>query len=287
MSKVSIGILTYNRREAVLRAIRSAYEQDIDDVEVVVVDSNSSDGTIDAIRAAYPDVKLIRLPRNLGCPGGRNHVFANCEGDYIVSLDDDGFLAEGALPKLIDVFDSDEKIGIVALRQCYVDEPDDGRIVGAGALDVGTFHGGVSAQRRSMLEQIGYYPEDFFLYAEESYLALKALDAGWRIVAEPSIVMWHPRLGPSGGSGTKWDYYRFRNRMLVVTRLFPGWLMLKYLILRMGSYALASLRRGSPIQFIRALSHVVWTLPGTLWRRTPCKAAAVRAHLRMSRLGAS
>ena len=130
MVMISAGILTYNRKEAVLRAIESVYEQGLDGVEVVVVDSASTEGSAEAIRKRYPKVKVIRLPRNLRCHGGRNHVFANCTGDYIVNIDDDGFLGEGALKLVVEAFDSDPTIGIIAMQQRFIDESESGHTTG-------------------------------------------------------------------------------------------------------------------------------------------------------------
>lgn len=280
MPKVSVGILTFNRRAAVLKAIQSVYDQGLADVEIVVVDSASTDGTRDAVRTRFPHVKLIRLPRNLGCVGGRNHVYANCNGNFIVNVDDDGFLGEAALQRIIDVFESDPLIGIISMRRMFTDELGSEQTAGDGKQEVGSFSGGLSAFRRVMLDEIGYYPEDFFYFSEEAHLAIRALDAGYKIVHAPDVIMWHPRLGPS--SETRWDYYRLRNPLLVVLQLFPGWLLVKYLVLRTGSYFLVSLKRGTPHQYLRAVGHLFWHLPATLRERRPCSATAVRKYLRLT-----
>ena len=91
--------------------------------------------------------------------------------------------------------------------------------------------------------------------------------------------MWHPRVGASTGPCS--DYYRFRNPLLVVVRLFPGRLMLKYLALRIGSHLIASCKRRTPHKYLRAVAHVLWHLPGTLIRRKPCSAEAVRKYFRL------
>ncbi len=282
MPKVSVGIVTYNREQALVKAIQSVLEQG-EDAEIVVVDNNSSDGTRTTVTTRFPGVKYVRLPRNFGCVGGRNYVYANCSGDFIVNLDDDGYLGTGALQRVIALFESDPTIGIIAMRRVDTDGPGSGPLTAAdhATKDVGSFSGGVSAFRRTMLEQIGYYPDDFFYFAEEAYLSLRAMDAGYRIVSAPDIIMWHPRFGPS--SGTQWDYYRLRNPLLVVLRLFPGWLMVKYLVLRAGSQLVFALRRGTPFKYLRAITHVLRHLPTTLLDRRPCSAAAVEKYLRLSR----
>jgi len=278
MSKLSVGILTYNRKDAVLKAIQSVYKQRVPDVEVVVVDSNSVDGTNDAIREQFPKVKYIRLPRNLGCPEGRNHVYANCTGEYIINLDDDGYLGEGAIEKVIETFDSDPSIGIIAMKQCFTDEPQSCLVFGEHGKEAVLFYGGVSAFRREMLDKIGYYPEDLFLYHEEAFLALRAMDAGYRIISAPDIIMWHHRMGGSEIKVGRWDYYYFRNAMLVVTRLYPGWLMVKYLILRMGSNAIYAIKRRTFHKYLCAVAYVLFHLPATLITRRPCCKETVERY---------
>ena len=280
--KVSVGVVTYNRKEAVLKAIQSVYDQDSEDFEVVVVDSASTDGTSDVILEHFPDVKLLCLPRNLGCPGGRNYVFANCRGDYIINLDDDGYLGDGVIRKVIEVFDASPDIGIIAMKRCFPDEPENGYVIGSANKDVGGFHGGVSAFRREILKKTGYYPEDFFLYHEEAFLSLRTMDAGYRIVSRPDIVMWHPKIGSViRGDEVRREYYRFRNTLLVVTRLFPGWLMIKYLILRLGSIAIISMKRKSFQKYLLAVAYVLLTLPATLVTRKPCRPETVKQYFQI------
>jgi GT2 family glycosyltransferase len=287
MPRVTVGILTRNRRESLDKAMQSVYAQGYADLEVLVVDSDSDDGTSDLVREKFLTAKLIRLPRNLGCPGGRNHIYANALGDYIVNLDDDGWLGEHALSRIQETFDSDPSIGIVSMRQCYPEEETSPYMKDncGQAIEVGLFYGGVSAFRRSMLKETGVYPEDFFFSKEEEFLSLRAIDAGYKIVFRPDIIMWHPRIGVSGSDGVSWDYYRFRNPLLVVTRLFPGWLLVKYFLLRLGSYFLLSQQRGSFLKYVSAVGRVLWDLPYTLLTRNPCKESSVRKHLRLRDVG--
>lgn len=74
-------------------------------MEFVVVDSNSHDGKAEAVREQFQKAKLIRLPRNLGRPGGRNHVYTNATCEYIVNLDGDGWLGENALERIVETFE--------------------------------------------------------------------------------------------------------------------------------------------------------------------------------------
>ena len=285
MPNITVGILTRDRKEMALRAIASCYTQGIKDLEVVVVVVNSQDGTYEAVREKFPQVKLIRIPRNLGCPGGRNHVYANSSGDYIVNLDDDGYLGKGALKRVVEVFKSDPGIGIIALRQCYPGEPIPDRNDKKSLIEVGHFLGGVSAFRRRMLDEIGYYPEDFFFFKEEEFLDLKAIDAGYKIIFDPTILMWHPRTQETVSIDTRRDYYRYRNPLLVVIRLFPGRYLWQYLIARIISYGLVSLRRKSVRQYFQAVAAALMTLPTALSKRHPCRPETVRKYLSLREEG--
>jgi len=282
MPKISVGILTLNRCRAVEKAIQSVCDQGVADVEIVVVDSASEDGTGDLIREKFPFVKYIRLPRNFGCPGGRNFIYANCTGEYIVNLDDDGWLGEHALERIEAAFDENPDAGILALRQVYSDEPELECLGGERLAheEVGLFRGGLSVFRRNMLEEIGFYPEEFFLYAEESHLSIRAMSAGYRILSTPEVVVWHPRLGGSGQHGSKWNYYRTRNEMLVVADLYPGMMLVKHLFLRAIAHARWAVVHRTIGPYLRAVSYVMLRLPSRLRNRTPGTRSSVESFLR-------
>lgn len=280
-SRLTVGMVTYNRSEALCKAIESVVTQEVEDVEIVVVDNNSSDGTGDILKEKYPFVKYIRLPYNTGCPLGRNHVYANSSGDYIVNLDDDGFLEQGTLKKIREVFDNDESIGVVAMKLQYTDESSLSRASGELGEDAVHFFGGASVFRAKMLEEVGYYPDDFFQYQEEADLALRVLESGWRIVSRPDIVMWHPRFGGGGGTkGTAWDYYKFRNALYIVTRHFPGMLFFKYFFGRLVSYFIISIRRGTFISYLKAVLSVLADIPKAL-RNKRLSTETVKKYFRV------
>lgn len=274
---ITVGIVTRNRQGLLREAIQSVYKQNFPGLEIVVVDNASEDSTSEILRREYPAVRLIRLKENLGCPGGRNVLYQEARGEIIVNLDDDGLLGEGALPRLAGIFAADPSIGVVAMRLLDPSRPITAE-TGDKYWDTGLFWGGLAAFRRSMLEETGGYPEDFFFFKEEEFLALKILDAGWRIVYHPGIVIYHPCLNSRNLNETGRDYYLFRNPLFVVIELFPGIYMWKYLFLRVASYALVSLRRKSFVAYCRALGSLPGKLLHTLPRRHPVSLATLRKY---------
>ena len=280
MLKLSVAILTYNRRAQALKALESVIEQGLSDMEIVVVDSASSDGTADAIATQYPSVKLIRLPRNLGSPGGRNHLFANCSGKYIFVLDDDGCLCDGTLGGVIEILDGQPDVGVVVTRRVESREDLPLRQEDNNLIEVGSFSAGMVAFRNEVLNKVGYYPEHFFLIAEEAHLGLRTMNAGYRIVQAQNLFIEHPAEGGSTGD-TKWDFYRYRNRFLVVLELFPGWICVKYLLISMAAYLVQSIKRGTILKYLHAIADIVLHLPATMHRRKPVSRDAAVKYLQL------
>ena len=108
MCTISVGILTFNRKEKVIRAIESVYKQSYKDFEIVICDSASTDGTYETIKNRFPDIKIFKLTRNYGSVEGKNFVLVNCSGKYIVMLDDDEYLGDNVFERVIDTFESDD-----------------------------------------------------------------------------------------------------------------------------------------------------------------------------------
>jgi GT2 family glycosyltransferase len=253
LRRVSVAILTYNRASDVLKAINSAKAQKDTagiEVEIIVVDNDSDDDTSERIRSEHPDVKLIRTHRNLGCPGGRNILYANCSGDAIINLDDDGELDFDVVRGTVELMESDLSIGVIAFQRVETFSSNQ-RHSEPTLTDVPLFSGGVSAFSRKMLTQVGYFPDDYFLLAEEEHLALRIIDAGYRIVYAPNLLMKHAYV--SGSGGERWDYYRYRNALLNVIELFPISLVFPCFSLRAGSYLMRSISRGTFRQCVVAI----------------------------------
>ena len=69
---ISVVIITWNRKRDILETIQAVYNQDYKHFELIVVDNGSMDGTVEAIKQGYPNVKLIALDDNLGVTRSRN-----------------------------------------------------------------------------------------------------------------------------------------------------------------------------------------------------------------------
>src|SRR6266498_124865 len=119
-------ILNTNRRADTLDCLQSLTQSSYPNNRIIVLDNASSDGSVPAIRAAFPAVQIIELTENLGYAGNNNVGIkaAIAQGaDWVFVLNEDTILDPTCLEQLVDVGESNEKIGIVGPMVYHHDEP--------------------------------------------------------------------------------------------------------------------------------------------------------------------
>ena len=281
---VSILIVTWNRRDEVGRSIESALGQTYPNVEIVVIDNHSQDGTAEFIARAYPSVRLIRAHRNLGCPTGRNLGFSNCRGQYIFSLDDDGWLQEDALEISVRSAMADPKTAVIMSRIREQDQTGEVHCLPEG-LDspvyLGHFIGCCFLIRKAALDEVGGFQEDYFRQSEEEELALRLMDAGWTVKFEPDSVMNHAP-SPSGRNLNTFLYYQLCNTLKTGLRTWPfPWNLLRAISIARRAVWLGIVRR-LPLLPLR----ILWCLLSEPWKslrlRKPVRRKAFLAHRRLT-----
>ena len=217
--KLSCVILTMGDRPAELnRAVDSVLAQQ-SEVELVVVGNGTEVSGLPA------GVKTLSLPDNVGVAAGRNAGVEACDGDVVLFLDDDGWYPDTDLAGYISGrFAADPRLGVVSMR---VVDPDGGpgarwhvprlRAGDPGrSSEVTVFLGGACAIRRAAFLEAGGYPALFFYGHEESDLAWRLLDRGYRIEYDAAARMCHHAL-----PNARYDTFRRRdgrNRVLLVRR---------------------------------------------------------------------
>jgi GT2 family glycosyltransferase len=235
--KLSAVVLTMGNRPAELdRAIGSVLGQEHVEVEVVLVGNGAEPLSPASPHHGDERIRIVRLPKNMGIPAGRNRGVAASSGDVVMFLDDDGWYRSTRLGTYLrDRFAADPKLGVISFQ---VRDPDGGPgqrrhvpRLRAGDPDrsseVTTFLGGACAIRRAAFDAAGGLPERFFYAHEETDLAWKVLDAGYRIEYDASAVMFHPAELP-----TRHElFYRYnaRNRVWLARRNLPWALVFVYL----------------------------------------------------------
>ncbi|KAF0996456.1 glycosyltransferase family 2 protein [Geobacillus sp. TFV-3] len=233
---VSIVMLAWNRKDDVRESLMHIQEIDYTPIEVIVVDNASTDGTPEMIENEFPDVRLIRMFKNIGIEA-YNIGFENAKGKYIVIIDDDSFPARHAIRRMVQVFEEDERLGVVAfdVRNYYnydeikneLEHTDETAEVKAVASDyLMSFNGAGVGIRKDLFKKIGYYPEEFFLYNNEMDCAFKIWDAGYRIEFYSNIVSYH-KYSPKNRASWRAPFYYTRNAFWLVWKHYPTDMALK------------------------------------------------------------
>ena len=230
---VSILILSWNRAEDVLETLHQLSHLEYPAIEIIVVDNGSTDHTPEKVAESYPEVKVISLPENIGIEAC-NVGFSASRGEYIVILDDDSFPRKDAIRQMVTTFENDETIGVVAFaihNSCVRNEKEKGEehagtapSVDKGASDVHYsmgFNGAGAGFRRKVLDQVGFYPGEFFLYMNEMDLSFRVLDAGYRIYSPAHIIAYH-KFSPQNRVSWRAPFYYTRNTLWLLWKNYPA-----------------------------------------------------------------
>ncbi|MDE6307093.1 MAG: glycosyltransferase family 2 protein [Muribaculaceae bacterium] len=213
--RLSIVILTCNQRDITFRCLNALrYQYNRGDVEIIVVDNGSDDGTVEAVEAGFPDVRLIANQENRGVSFGRNQGLRMAQGDKILILDNDTVPDDEAINTMCRWLDDNASTGIVACRLTDPQgntqdsfKPYPGLIVKISNL----LHRGKKRHvelpsepvypdyvigacqmfRRSLLFEIGMLDEHIFYGPEDADFCLRARNAGYSITYLPHISMVH------------------------------------------------------------------------------------------------
>jgi len=226
MVDLSIVIVSWNVRDLLQRCLNSILETGylVLDVEVIVVDNGSTDGSVEMLRADFPDVHVVVNVENRGFPAGNNQGMALAGGRYVLLLNPDTEVVGDALATMVAFADEHPDVGVIGpqllnpdgsvqssrrrfptlataffestwlqpcaprslLERYYVlDQPDD------AVLDVDWMQGAALMARREGIDQIGPMDERFFMYSEELDWCRRFCEAGWRVVYLPIAQVIH------------------------------------------------------------------------------------------------
>lgn len=214
--RLSVVIVTCNRRAA-LRATLDRLAENAslphDSMEVIIVDNGSTDGTHAEAQRNDLDIRLIARPRNEGV-SARNHAFAVARGEYLLLIDDDSYPIGDAVPRSIAHLEVQPKCAAVVGR---IELPD-GRLE-ASALPSVIANGAV-VLRKSVIDQVGGFPTDFFRQAEEYDLSFRIWNAGCTIERFENLRYRHEKVGGNRSSAMI-HRLDMRNNLVVADRYLP------------------------------------------------------------------
>ena len=203
---VTIVFLVYNRRDELRTSLRqmllgSDYPSEL--VDVVVVDNASEDGAAEMVEQEFPQVQLIRRSVNCGVSGW-NDGFAVARGEYVLALDDDCYLPGDGLRRAV-AGARDRGAQLVSFGVSASEDPEH-RFDASYQTGLLSFWGCAALMHRTVLEQLGGYDPQIFVWANELEFTLRFFDRGMTHLHLPHVVAVHMK--PL--TGTWIDYFSSR-----------------------------------------------------------------------------
>lgn len=230
---------------ACLDALRA---QTYPQIEIIIADNASNDGSRELVTTQYPETHVIALPENRGFTGACNAGIEASQGDYIALLNNDTEVDPGWAAAVVDAFARYPDAGMVASKMLLFNDRGrfhtagdlyrvDGRLVNRGVWeeDRGQYDaeeyvfsacGGSSVYRRSLLDDVGLLDDDFFFSCEDMDLGWRAQMAGYRCIYIPGAVVYH-HLAATGGGETA-SYHDGRNMIWLLVKNYPRELWRKH-----------------------------------------------------------
>jgi|WetSurMetagenome_2_1015567.scaffolds.fasta_scaffold99700_2 GT2 family glycosyltransferase len=222
---LSICIVNWNTREDLARVLASISLGGVPDREVILVDNASTDGSPEMVKSRFPEVKLLQNEENVGFSRAYNRALGEATGRYLLVLNPDCVVHDGALAKLIEFMETHPEAGAVGPRLLNTDgslqfscrrfptfaaglfrNTPLGRIFPGNRYsrqylmmewdhslpqEVDWISGAAMLIRRRTLEEVGLLDEGFYMYCEDVDWCYRARQKGWKIFYLPSAGITH------------------------------------------------------------------------------------------------
>ena len=253
---VSVVVTNWNGRRFLADCLNALNAQTWQDFEIIVVDNGSTDGSVQWLREYWSSVRVIANSENLGFPAAVNQGIQASAAVHVATLNNDTQVEPGWLAALVETIESDSRVGMCASKMLFAHSPE--VINSAGVcidraciawdwqggepdanqeLQPSQVFGacaGAALYRRAMLEEIGGFDQDFFMYLEDVDVAWRARLAGWHCLYTPKARVLHRHSASSVEGSPLKNFYAGRNKVWLVIKNYPvpaGWLYLPMVVL--------------------------------------------------------
>jgi GT2 family glycosyltransferase len=257
---LAVIILNWNGKSDTLECLQSLSACETNDWKILTIvgDQGSKDGSVEAISKDFPDVTILEYDHNLGFAEGNNRAIywakeQSC--DAIILLNNDTVVDKHFLYHLVTVWQQNDKVGAVMPLMYYYDTSDVWYAGGQFMRPWGRVqHQEIPLQQNvykcevfsaccillpmAVLAKTGLFDERFYLYLEDTDLALRIQQAGYAIFVCQAAKVWHKVSRSSGGSTSPTAlYYQVRNNILLIQKHLAFYLHLigyAYVVLLSG-----------------------------------------------------
>src|SRR3954471_21519832 len=222
---VSVTIVTFNSGRFIKRCLESVLDQKYPFTEIIVIDNNSTDGTIDILEPFEDRCRIVYNEENIGFAAAQNQAIGLSKAEWVLTLNPDVLLLQGFIEALVNAGNLDARVGTVCGKLLTMtagfDFPEEPlvdstgiyftpnlRHLDRGSLQVDNGHfrnyeyvfGATAAaalSRREMIDDISvggeFFDADFFVYREDADVAWRSQLLGWKCLYAPYARGYHVR----------------------------------------------------------------------------------------------
>jgi len=244
---ISIIIVNYNGKKWLQKCFDSLVDQTYKNFEVIFVDNNSVDDSIEFLEKNYSDkinLKIVKSDKNLGFAGGNNLGYENSDGEYVILLNNDTCVEKKYLENFTKAFSEIPNLGCAQSKIILMNDKQKLDVVGSywtsssflyhfgfyknqeeerynEVIPVFSNKGASIILRREIIEKIGLFDNDFWCYYEETDLCNRLWSAGYECWYYPKAVCYHANGGTSLTFGNDFiQFHNFKNKLLSFLKNF-------------------------------------------------------------------
>ena len=226
----SVIIPTWNRKDDLSDAVDSVLKQKGVELEIIVVDNGSEDGTQEYCRnlaARETRFRYFRFEENRGITIAENTGLSEARGEIIFCLDDDEFMEEDDLLRKVNRLDKDWDILNVGIVNAHTGEWEHFIFSQRRKSNlhksfyVNNFGNGTVFIKKEVIDGIGLFEKDYFRQGHENEYAIRAILNGFNVLYYPELVLRH-KVNPFRPGSEESCYYALRNTLLKNYKYFEG-----------------------------------------------------------------
>lgn len=246
----AVVILNYNGKDFLAQFLPSVLDTTYSNFKVIVADNGSTDGSLEFMSTAFPDVECLDLEENWGFAEGYNQALKQVEAEYFVLLNSDVEVTRNWLTPIIELMERDPTVAACQPKILAFDQKDQfeyagaaggwmdrwgypfcrGRIFSTVEKDLGQYDdtqevfwasGAVLFIRAKLFQEIGGFDGDYFAHLEEIDLCWRLKRAGYKIMVRPKSVVYHVGGGTLSYASPRKTYLNFRNSLFTIVKNEP------------------------------------------------------------------
>lgn len=256
LSKVSIIIVNYNGKELLKKCLDSLFKIEYDNFEVIIVDNNSTDNTIEFITENYPFIQILKLDSNKGFAEPNNLAAKIAKGDFLLFLNNDTVVTPNFISEMMKILEHDKTIGIC---QSLLLKPD-GSIDSSGDFidklgvvynsktkikeirNISSARGASMLIEKKIFNKLGGFDEKFFFSFEDVDLGWRTWILGYKVVIVPNSIVYHSAGTTTSKLKSESAFHGLKNQLAMKITNFEPRFMFRSLFLFFFVYGLREMK---------------------------------------------